>query len=45
MIMKISEVIHDFIILGIAVTIWSIGIFFAILTIFTIWERYNGKNK
>jgi len=43
MIQTISEILHNFLILGIATLIWSIAIFFGTLTIFTIWERYNGK--
>jgi len=41
MIEIISGILHNLLILGIAITIWTVGIFFGVLTIFIIWEKYN----
>tara|TARA_R110000824_G_scaffold185055_11_gene366001 strand:- start:709 stop:939 length:231 start_codon:yes stop_codon:yes gene_type:complete len=43
MIETISNILHNFLILGITITIWTIGIFFGVLTIFEIWRKFNGK--
>jgi len=45
MIETISNILHNFLILGIALTIWTVGIFFGVLTIFEIWRKFNGKHN